>query len=196
MRRLSIQRLRRRLGLRPIGFGLATGAAALLIWVHDLVESAQWLERELRGANRYVALIIRMLLSPAFYAAVSLATTLYLIIKIGMQPSESRTESFIEIVEKWICSAKDLLIQPQLTMIEIETWKQKTALDLAALVGHGSVLATFRQAGQLLGSEYEAGESGLRAVLKREIRFLQEMIDRADRGQIDFDLPLHELGSR
>jgi len=203
MGKFSLQRLRRRVGLRPICIAFATGAGALagaLIFAHDLFEAAQWIQHELGGMNQHLALalnfVLRMLFSPAFYAAISLSTTIYLVVKVGTQPIDSRGESFVEAAESWIRAAESLLRQSQLTMFEMQTWQEKTALDLGALVGHRSVFGNFRREGRLLGAEYEAGETGLRSALKREIRFLREMIDRADRGEIDFDLSLHELTSR
>jgi hypothetical protein len=186
--RFSTARLRRRFGIRPLALGLlATGAAQLLIWLHDLVESAQWLKKEMFGLNHYLIFIVRLFLSPAFYTTISFAVTVYLIVKVAMAPISGRTESFIETTERWIASGRKLS-KTSISQASLAAWQTRAELELIQYLGRASgAIDTFKREGTLLPTDFERGEEGIRSALKRQMRVLKELIDRADRGELKLD---------
>lgn len=115
-------------------------------------------------------------------------TTLYLIVKVATAQVSAQADSFIEAAERWTQTARALLKARQLSLIDVATWQRRTELDLARCLGHGSDFRRFQSEGSLLPTEYEQGEAALRSALNRQIRFLKELIHRADQEQLDFDL--------
>ena len=186
--RFSVARVRRRFGIiAPIVAGVAS-VTTILIWLHDLFKSAQWLEKELKGMNQYLAFIVEVLLSPALYAGLSLSVALYLVIKVATKPISSRAESFIETAERWIASAQELLDAPTINIPILRTWQERAALDLSQFLGWGKNLDTFKREGNVLPTEFELGEVGLRSAVKRQIRCLKELIVKADSDELDLEV--------
>jgi hypothetical protein len=116
----------------------------------------------------------------------------YIVIKIGMRPIDARTESLIETAERLLASRRQLERSKSLTLAQLRNWQAKATLDLRQFLWDGSAaIDAFKRQGRLLPTEYEMNETATYRALKRQIRSLEELIDRADRPQLDFSRSPH-----
>lgn len=156
-------------------------ALALVTHIDKVIKTLE----SVRDMLPSVGVVITFILSPYFVPTIGLVALTLLIRRNWGAPNPAYIEDFIEMVEQKIRAGKAMLKrQPSVTLIEWKTWEQKTALDLAAFLDGNLVwyLGWFRRAGNLTTDEYESKDDGHKRAIKRQIRMLRELIDRADRG--------------
>lgn len=165
-------------------------AIAYLPAILDLLGYLQAVQSASTSMLPWFKLVWVFLLSPYFAPGVLFVTCGWIVWRAWPVSSSSRQEFFIEMIENQIELAQTLLKRSaDISLIEWKTWEEKTVLDMAQYLTLGSRhIALFRLAGELATYEYESGGEGIRSAISRQIRTLQELIDRIDQGVLQREL--------
>ena len=169
-------------------------AAIPFIWAwlrktHDVVDQLQWWRDETVKAapyfEPYLAIVWTFILSPYFTLFLTLCAVGFLVWRAWPASSTTRAEFFIEMLEERIGVARALIKQTNVSLMDWKTWEEKTVLDMDRFISqpiYSRYIQLFRLAGELTTLEYEKGEESHKRAIGRQIRMLNELIDRIDRG--------------
>jgi hypothetical protein len=143
-----------------------------------------------------LGLAIKFIISPYFAPTMIAIAIVLLFWRHWPVPLPSRAKFFIEMLEERIALARLLLKQPKVGFTEWKAWEEKTVLDMARYLPSPSKhFKLFRQAGDLTTHEYEKGDPSNKVAIHRQVRMLNELIDRIDRGEIQKEVGRRELTS-
>jgi len=146
--------------------------------------------KSIRALIPRLGVVVNFIISPYFAPTMIVAAVGLLLWKHWPASNPTtRAEFFIEMLEERITLARTLAKKTKLDFIERKTWEEKTVLDMSQFLPSPSRhFGLFRKAGELTTNEYERGDESNKVAIRRQIRMLDELIDRVDRGEIQKEL--------
>jgi hypothetical protein len=176
---------RRAIGQRKTVIAVLGVALAYAPKIQKVFDWLSWLEDDSVKIIPYLKIVWAFVLSPYFGPIITMVAVGVLFWRAWPQETSARAGFFIAMLEERIALARALVRHPTISLMEWKTWEQQSILDIAKFLPLGSRhIRLFQAAGDLTMREQEEGEAAHKKAIDRQVRALNELIDRIDGGEL------------
>ena len=182
-----LSRTVRRAGQRKTIIALSIIAFSYAPQIQQVFNWLSWLEGHSVKVVPYLKIAWAFVLSPYFGPTVTLVALVVLFWRLWPNETSARAEQFIAMLEERIALARTLVRRSRVSFTDWKTWEEQTVIDIARFWGLDfgwRCIRLFRASGDLTMHEQEEGDPAHKKAIGRQIRVLNELIDRTDSGEL------------